>query len=210
MINVLIVDDHQLLRAGLELIFETVSDITVIGTAVDGEDGLDQVHQLQPDLVITDIRMPKLDGISLIKQLHDESPELPIVVLTTFDDQQPIQQAMQLGARGFLLKDADKETILNVVRGAMNGETYIEPRIASKAFAAAPTPATTIDLSPREHQILTEVAAGFHSKEIASDIGVSERTVKSHLTSIYNKLGVFSRAEAVAKALQLHLIDLTN
>ncbi|KRK98538.1 chemotaxis protein CheY [Secundilactobacillus odoratitofui DSM 19909 = JCM 15043] len=210
MINVLIVDDHQLLRAGLELIFETVSDITVIGTAVDGEDGLDQVHQLQPDLVITDIRMPKLDGISLIKQLHDESPELSIVVLTTFDDQQPIQQAMQLGARGFLLKDADKETILNVVRGAMNGETYIEPRIASKAFSATPAPATTIDLSPREHQILTEVAEGYHSKEIASDIGVSERTVKSHLTSIYNKLGVFSRAEAVAKALQLHLIDLTN
>lgn len=109
---------------------------------------------------------------------------------------------MQLGAKGFLLKDADKDTILNVIRGAIKGETFIEPRIAGKAFAQ-PTPTSSIELSPREHQILTEVAEGYHSKEIASDIGVSERTVKANLTTIYNKLGVFSRAEAVAKRCNL-------
>lgn len=207
MIKVLIVDDHELLRAGLELIFETAADIEVVGTAADGQDGLEKVRALKPNLVLTDIRMPKLDGIALIKQLHIETPNLPVVVLTTFDDQKPIQQAMQLGAKGFLLKDADKDTILNVIRGAIKGETFIEPRIAGKAFAAS-SPESEIDLSPREHQILTEVAEGYHSKEIAADIGVSERTVKSHLTSIYNKLGVFSRAEAVAKALQLGLIEL--
>lgn len=207
MIKVLIVDDHELLRAGLELIFETAADIEVVGTAADGQDGLEKTRALKPNLVLTDIRMPKLDGIALIKQLHIETPNLPVVVLTTFDDQKPIQQAMQLGAKGFLLKDADKDTILNVIRGAIKGETFIEPRIAGKAFAAS-SPESEIDLSPREHQILTEVAEGYHSKEIAADIGVSERTVKSHLTSIYNKLGVFSRAEAVAKALQLGLIEL--
>lgn len=207
MIKVLIVDDHEVLRAGLELIFETVADIKVVGTAADGQSGLEKAQSLKPDLVLTDIRMPKLDGIALIKKLHQDNPQLPIVVLTTFDDQEPIQQAMKLGAKGFLLKDADKDTILNVIRGAMKGETYIEPRIAGKAFAPADD-SGDIELSPREHQILTEVAEGFHSKEIASDIGVSERTVKAHLTSIYNKLGVFSRAEAVAKALQLNLIDL--
>lgn len=207
MIKILIVDDHELLRAGLKLIFETVADIEVVGTAADGQSGLEQARRLKPDLVLTDIRMPKLDGIALIKQLRSETPNLPVVVLTTFDDQKPIQEAMQLGAKGFFLKDADKDTILNVIRGAIKGETFIEPRIAGKAFAA-PSPESEIDLSPREHQILTEVAEGYHSKEIATDIGVSERTVKSHLTSIYNKLGVFSRAEAVAKALQLGLIEL--
>lgn len=207
MIKVLIVDDHELLRAGLELIFETAADIEVVGTAADGQDGLEKTRALKPNLVLTDIRMPKLDGIALIKQLHIETPNLPVVVLTTFDDQKPIQQAMQLGAKGFLLKDADKDTILNVIRGAIKGETFIEPRIAGKAFTVS-SPESEIDLSPREHQILTEVAEGYHSKEIAADIGVSERTVKSHLTSIYNKLGVFSRAEAVAKALQLGLIEL--
>ncbi len=116
MIKVLIVDDHELLRAGLELIFETAADIEVVGTAADGQDGLEKARALKPNLVLTDIRMPKLDGIALIKQLHIETPNLPVVVLTTFDDQKPIQQAMQLGAKGFLLKDADKDTILNVIR----------------------------------------------------------------------------------------------
>ena len=208
MINVLIIDDHQILRAGLKLIFETVDDITVVDTAADGEEGLRKAIDLRPDLVMTDIRMPKLDGIALIKVLHEKIPDLPVIVLTTFDDQKPIQEAMQLGVRGFLLKDADKITILRVIHGAMNGETYIEPRIAAKAFAASKSFQPTIELSEKEHTILTAVAQGYHSKEIAEDLKVSERTIKSHLTSIYNKLGVFTRAEAVAKALLLGLIQL--
>ncbi|KRM12856.1 response regulator transcription factor [Paucilactobacillus suebicus] len=208
MINIVIVDDHEILRTGLELIFETIEDINVIATASDGQAGLSIINESKPDLVLTDIRMPKMDGITLIKQLHQNNPNLPVVVLTTFDDQKPIQEALRLGARGFLLKDADKDTIVQAIRGAMKGETYIEPRIAGKAFDALPTDSVAVDLSPQEHQILTQVAQGLHSKEIASNINVSERTVKSHLTSIYNKLGVFTRAEAVAKALKLHLIEL--
>jgi NarL family two-component system response regulator YdfI len=207
MIKLVIVDDHQIIRAGLELMFETMDDIEVLGTADNGVTGLAQITKLQPDLVLTDIRMPEMDGIELIKQLHQTTPNLPVVVLTTFDDQRPIQQAMQLGARGFLLKDADQATILKTIQGAMKGETYLEPSIAGKAFTTSAT-TNEIVLTPREYDVLRQVAQGFHSKEIAETIGVSERTVKAHLTSIYNKLGVFSRAEAVAKALQLHLIDL--
>lgn len=207
MIKLVIVDDHQIIRAGLELMFETMDDIEVLGTADNGVTGLAQITKLQPDLVLTDIRMPEMDGIELIKQLHQTTPNLPVVVLTTFDDQRPIQQAMQLGARGFLLKDADQATILKTIRGAMKGEMYLEPSIAGKAFTTSAT-TNEIVLTPREYDVLRQVAQGFHSKEIAETIGVSERTVKAHLTSIYNKLGVFSRAEAVAKALQLHLIDL--
>lgn len=203
--KLLIVDDHQILRAGLELIFETVPDIEVVGLAPDGQTGLDLVATTHPDVVLTDIRMPKMDGIALLKHLHATQPALPVVVLTTFDDQEPIQQAMQLGAKGFLLKDADQATILKVIRGAVKGETYLEPRIAGKAFAPQPP---AIDLTLREQAVLTQVAQGLHSKEIAANLKVSERTIKAHLTSIYNKLGVFSRAEAVAKALQLNLIDL--
>lgn len=207
MIKLVIVDDHQIIRAGLELMFETMDDIEVLGTADNGVTGLAQITKLQPDLVLTDIRMPEMDGIELIKRLHQTTPNLPVVVLTTFDDQRPIQQAMQLGARGFLLKDADQATILKTIRGAMKGETYLEPSIAGKAFTTSTT-TNEIVLTPREYDVLRQVAQGFHSKEIAETIGVSERTVKAHLTSIYNKLGVFSRAEAVAKALQLHLIEL--
>lgn len=207
MIKLVIVDDHQIIRAGLELMFETMDDIEVLGTADNGVTGLAQITKLQPDLVLTDIRMPEMDGIELIKRLHQTTPNLPVVVLTTFDDQRPIQQAMQLGARGFLLKDADQATILKTIRGAMKGETYLEPSIAGKAFTTSST-TDEIVLTPREYDVLRQVAQGFHSKEIAETIGVSERTVKAHLTSIYNKLGVFSRAEAVAKALQLHLIEL--
>ncbi|KRK39472.1 response regulator [Loigolactobacillus bifermentans] len=205
MMKLLIVDDHQILRTGLELIFETVPDIEVVGLAENGVVGLALARQQHPDLVLTDIRMPQMDGITLLRQLRQEQPDLPVVVLTTFDDQAPIQQAMQLGAKGFLLKDADQATILKVIRGAVKGETYLEPRLTGKAFAPHPP---AIDLTSREHAILTQVAQGLHSKEIASNLDVSERTIKAHLTSIYNKLGVFSRAEAVAKALQLNLIEL--
>jgi NarL family two-component system response regulator YdfI len=105
-----------------------------LGQADNGVTGLAQITKLQPDLVLTDIRMPEMDGIELIKQLHQTTPNLPVVVLTTFDDQRPIQQAMQLGARGFLLKDADQATILKTIQGAMKGETYLEPSIAGKGL----------------------------------------------------------------------------
>lgn len=207
MIKVLIVDDHQILRTGLSLIMETTEDMQVVGEATDGRAGLNQVAALHPDVVLTDIRMPGMDGITMIGELHKTNPELPIVVLTTFDDQKPIQEAMRLGAKGFLLKDADKDTIVNTVRGAMNGQVFVEPSLMAKAFAPSSS-ATTVTLTDREHEILTLVAQGARNIDIAQKMHLSERTIKAHLTDVYSKLGVFTRAEAVAAALKDNLINL--
>lgn len=204
--KVLIIDDHQILRTGLAMIIETVDDLETVGTAVDGEDGLAKITTLHPDVIILDIRMPRLDGIAVLTAMKKQGITTPVVVLTTFDDQQPIRDALRLGAKGFLLKDADRETILKTIRGALKGEVFLEPQIAAKAFAA---PATAqYRLTEREHEILTQVAQGYRNKEIADHLHLSERTIKSHLTDIYNQFGVFTRAEAVAFALQNELIKL--
>lgn len=204
--KVLIIDDHQILRTGLTMILETADDLEAIGSEVDGEDGLAKILELKPDVVVLDIRMPKMNGIELLQELQKRQISVPVVVLTTFDDQEPIQEVMKLGAKGFLLKDADRDTILNTIRGALKGQVFLEPQIAAKAFA--PSSPSNFDLTDREEEILTKVAQGYRNKEIADDLHLSERTIKSHLTDVYNKLGVFTRAEAVAFALQNNLIEL--
>lgn len=205
-IRVLIVDDHQILRTGLSLILETTDGMEVAGTAVDGADGLEQVERLRPDVVLTDIRMPRMDGIELLTKLHEGHPQLPVVVLTTFDDQEPIQRALALGARGFLLKDADKDTIIRTIKEATKGQVYVEPSLMGKAFA---TPVVSKpQLTDRDQQILQMVAEGLRNVDIAQTLHLSERTVKAHLTEIYNQLGVFTRAEAVAAAVRTGIIEL--
>lgn len=203
--KVLIIDDHQILQTGIKMIIETADDLETIGTAADGDEGLKKVLSLQPDVVLLDIRMPKMDGIALLRELRKRQITVPVVILTTFDDQEPIQQAMQLGAKGFLLKDADADTILDTLRGALKGQVFLEPQVAAKAFAPV-TP--EYQLSDREHEILTQVAQGYRNKEIADHMNLSERTIKGHLTDIYNQFGVYTRTEAVAFALQNHLIEL--
>jgi NarL family two-component system response regulator YdfI len=205
-IRVLIVDDHQILRTGLSLIMETTPGMDAVGTAVDGQDGLAKVEELTPDVVLTDIRMPNMDGIAMLRQLAQIHPDLPVVVLTTFDDQEPIQQALRLGAKGFMLKDADKDTIVKTIQGAISGQVYIEPSLMGKAFAAPA--AENPQLNDRDRKILKMVAEGSRNIDIAETMHLSERTIKAHLTEIYNQLGVFTRAEAVAAALRDGLIEL--
>jgi NarL family two-component system response regulator YdfI len=205
-IRVLIVDDHQILRTGLSLIMETTPGMEAVGTAVDGQDGLAKVEELAPDVVLTDIRMPNMDGIAMLRELARTHPNLPVVVLTTFDDQAPIQQAMRLGAKGFMLKDADRDTIVKTIQGAISGQVYIEPSLMGKAFAAPATEKP--QLNERDQAILKMVAEGSRNIDIADTMHLSERTIKAHLTEIYNQLGVFTRAEAVAAALREGLIEL--
>ncbi|KRM61938.1 chemotaxis protein CheY [Paucilactobacillus vaccinostercus DSM 20634] len=204
-IKILIVDDHQILRNGLSLIMQTTQDMEVVGTAADGQEGLDQVKALNPDVVLTDIRMPGMDGITMLKEIRKRNPNLPVVVLTTFDDQKPIQEAMQMGAKGFLLKDAEKETIVKTIRTAFEGRVYIDPALMDKAFA--PT-METAKLTDQEHEILMMVADGDRNVDIADKMHLSVRTIKSHLTDIYGKLDVYTRAEAVAEGLRQGIITL--
>ncbi|VDG31637.1 hypothetical protein [Lactobacillus paracollinoides] [Lactiplantibacillus mudanjiangensis] len=206
MIKVMLVDDHQLLREGLKTILENTNEFEVVAEATDGQNGLQQLETITPDIIILDIRMQPMDGITMLQQLANQHSQLPVVVLTTFDDQEPIQMALKLGAKGYLLKDATRETIIQTLHQALNGQVALEAEIAAKAFQPA-TPAVA-PLSPQNQAILTAVAQGYHSKEIAQTMHLSERTIKAHLTQIYTDFGVFTRAEAVAYALKHHLIEI--
>ncbi|MCB9134146.1 MAG: response regulator transcription factor [Anaerolineales bacterium] len=210
-IRILITDDHFIVREGMRLILETAEGFEVIGEAVDGAECLDLVPQLNPDVILMDLQMPRMDGITAIGHLRREHPHVAIVILTTFNEDELMLRGLQAGARGYLLKDTDRQTLLDTITAAARGETLLKPEILSRVLAlqqapaAAPTPPPSTDdstLTDRELEVLRATARGERNKEIAYKLGISERTVKAHLTSIYNKFGVDSRAAAVAIATQ--------
>jgi NarL family two-component system response regulator YdfI len=214
MIKILIADDHLIIRQGLRLILETESDLELVGEASDGKEALNLCHKLKPDLVLMDLRMPNMDGLAAIEALHTEHPEIAVVILTTFNEDDLMFRGLQAGARGYLLKDTDRNTLFHTIRAAARGETLLKPEIMARVLAranAASTndidPAEAINLTEREQEVLQAVARGERSKEIATQLGISERTVKAHLASIYGKLGVDSRAGAIAVAAQKGILQ---
>ncbi len=237
-IQVLVADDHLIIRQGLRLIFETCEDIQLVGEAADGAEAVRLAGELQPDVVLMDLRMPGMDGLSAIERLHATQPELAVVILTTFNEDELMLRGLQAGARGYLLKDTGREALFNAIRAAARGETLLKPEIMARllAFTQAHGPARAPAalasrvspgglgqgdsgveaaasaprgpaLSEREKEVLAGVARGERSKEIAARLGISERTVKAHLDSIFNKLGVDSRATAVSAAIQRGLLQ---
>jgi len=212
-IRILIADDHLIVREGLRLILETAEDLQVVGEAADGAECLRLVPDLTPDVVLMDLQMPGMDGITAIGHLRREHPEIAIVILTTFNEDEMMLRGLQAGARGYLLKDTDRQTLLDTITAAARGETLLKPEILNRVLALQQdsiTAATSNQESPltsREHEVLRAAALGERNKEIAYKLGISERTVKAHLSSIYNKLGVDSRAAAVAVAAQSGLLD---
>ncbi len=207
-IRVLITDDHLIVREGLRLILETAEGIEVVGEARDGAECLRLVADRTPDVVLMDLQMPGMDGITAIGHLRRDHPAVAIVILTTFNEDALMVQGLQAGARGYLLKDTDRATLMDTIQAAARGETLLKPEILSRVLAAqakppppAPAPAVT-PLSDRELEVLRAAARGERNKEIAHTLGISERTVKAHLASVFNKLGVDSRAAAVAIAAQ--------
>ena len=207
-IRVLITDDHLIVREGLRLILETAEGIEVVGEARDGGECLRLVAELAPDVVLMDLQMPGMDGITAIGHLRREVPAVAIVILTTFNEDALMLQGLQAGARGYLLKDTDRATLLDTIQAAARGETLLRPEILSRVLAAqakppSPEPAPAVTpLSDRELEVLRAAARGERNKEIARALGISERTVKAHLAGVFNKLGVDSRAAAVAIAAQ--------
>ncbi len=209
LIRVLIVDDHSIVREGLRLIFETTDDIKVIGEAADGAEALDLVDKHQPDVVLMDLRMPGMDGLTAIEHLQRDHAQVAVVILTTFNEDELMLRGLQAGAKGFLLKDTSRDTLLTTIRMAAKGESLLGADVMMRLMAqlqveksAAPAPATDNPLTEREMQTLRAVASGETNKGIARQLGITERTVKAHLTSVYNKLGVDSRAAAIAVAAQ--------
>jgi len=207
-IRILIADDHLIIRQGMRLILETEAGFDLVGEAADGAEALRLCHDLHPDLVLMDLRMPGMDGLTAIERLQAELPEIAVVILTTFNEDELMLRGLRTGARGYLLKDVDRQTLFDTIRAAVRGEMLLKPEMLSRLLLrveAAPerhASAAALELTERERQVLSAVARGERSKEIALHLGISERTVKAHLASIYNKLGVDSRAGAIATAVQ--------
>ena len=212
MIRILIADDHLIIRQGLRLILETEEDIELVAEATDGAEALNLCKNLNPDVVLMDLRMPNMDGLTAIERLRAEQPGVAVVILTTFNEDELMFRGLQAGARGYLLKDTDRSTLFDTIRAAARGETLLKPEIMARVLARSGKPGTmtkseeSISLTDRELEVLQSVAHGERSKEIAVQLGISERTVKAHLASIYNKLGVDSRAAAIAIAAQMGLL----
>jgi NarL family two-component system response regulator YdfI len=203
-IRVLITDDHLIVREGLRLILETADGIEIVGEASDGAECLRLVPKLKPEVILMDLQMPRMDGVTTIGHLRAEHPEIAIVILTTFNEDELMIRGLQAGACGYLLKDTSRETLLDTIQAAARGETLLKPEILARVLSprpAAPLPADST-LTERELEVLQAAARGERNKEIAYKLGITERTVKAHLASIYQKLSVDSRAAAVAVAAQ--------
>lgn len=209
MTRVLIADDHLIIRQGLRLILETEDDLQLVGEASDGAEALQLCAELRPDVVLMDLRMPGMDGITAIEKLRQSQPEIAVVILTTFNEDELMLRGIRAGAKGFLLKDTDRGTLFDTIRAAARGETLLKPEIMSRLLQAASAPAAStnpFNLTEREKEVLAAVALGERSKEIAAKLRITERTVKAHLASIYQKMGVDSRAGAIAVAAQNGLL----
>lgn len=204
-IRILIADDHLIVRQGLRLILETEAGLELAGEASDGAEAIQRCAELKPDVVLMDLRMPGMDGLTAIEHLHVEQPQIAIVILTTFNEDDLMLRGLRAGAKGYLLKDTDRQTLFSAIRAAARGETLFQPGVLTRLLSrVAENPSdsspSNFNLTGREHEVLTAVARGERSKEIAVQLKISERTVKAHLASIYNKLGVDSRASAIAVA----------
>lgn len=208
-IRVLITDDHFIVRQGLRLVLKTIDDIELVGEAENGEEALQLADQHQPHVILMDLRMPVMDGLEAIEQLKEKHPQIAVIILTTYNEDEMMLRGLKLGARGYLLKDTERDTLLNTIRAAARGESLFKPEILQRAFAIdetgkSPAPSKhksgDIQITPRELEVLQAAATGERNKEIAYRLGISSRTVKAHLTSVYNKLGVDSRAAAIAVA----------
>jgi NarL family two-component system response regulator YdfI len=209
-IRILIVDDHNVVREGLWAMLEAAEDLTPVGEARDGSAAVQLAAELVPDVVLMDLRMPGVGGIEAIQQIKAHNPEVEIVILTTYDDDELILRGLRAGARGYLLKDVERKVLFDSIRAAHRGELLLPSAVAEKVLTHLedPAPAQTPDqvLSERELQVLALMAQGAANKQISARLGIAERTVKAHGTSIFTKLGAASRAEAVAIALRSGLL----
>jgi DNA-binding NarL/FixJ family response regulator len=196
-IKVVLIDDHDLVRAGLEQLLGATPDITVVATGSDGSFAVDLVDAHSPDVVLMDLSMPGVDGIEATRRVHAVSPDTRIVILTSFSERGRILEAIDAGALGYLLKDADADEIVRGVRAAHEGGSPLDPRVAVTLVQQRRATDNAADsLTPREREVLDCVAEGLPNKLIARRLGIAERTVKAHLTRVFSVLGVTDRTQA--------------
>jgi DNA-binding NarL/FixJ family response regulator len=203
-ISILIADDHSVVREGLVSLVKRKPDMKVVAEASNGREAVDFWKEHRPDIALLDLRMPELDGVGAIKEIRELDENARIVVLTTFDGDEDIYRAIKAGAKGYMLKDSARDALMECIRKVHSGETCIPPTLASKLADRV----SGETLSTREIEVLQRVAAGKSNKEIGAELFISEGTVKTHVKSIFSKLDVVSRTEAVATATRRGLIQL--
>lgn len=206
-ITLIVVDDHPVVRDGLQGMLSGQPDIDVVGEAVNGREAVEMALRLQPDVILMDLRMPEMDGVAAIEGILAEQPEANILVLTTYDSDEDIVRAMEAGATGYLLKDAPRQELFRAVRAAARGESVLAPTVAARLmdYMRSPNEET---LSPREVAVLSLVAQGASNRQVGEELHISVATVKTHLVHIYEKLGVDNRTAAVTAALERRIIRL--
>ncbi|WP_299484643.1 response regulator transcription factor [Acaryochloris sp. IP29b_bin.137] len=209
MIRVMLVDDQGIVREGLSSLLNVKPDIEVIGEAENGQVAIEQAIELQPDIILMDMRMPVMDGVAATEAIRQQAPQINILVLTTFDDEDYVSQAMRLGAKGYLLKDTPSDELAEAIRAVHKGYTHLGPGLFEKMIAATPptrmeSPPELEELTPREREVLALIAAGHSNREIAEALFISERTVKNHVNSILKRLNLRDRTQAAILATHLH------
>jgi DNA-binding NarL/FixJ family response regulator len=206
MIRIVVVDDHPVVREGLVAALRDEKEFKVVGAVGSAEDALPLVAAQRPDVILLDLELPAQSGLEAIPKLRDARPQSKILILTAYDTDERVVGALRAGAQGYLLKGASLEEIARAIRAVHGGGSYLAPRIASKVVGALSPGARAATLSDREREVLRLVAGGQANKQIAHTLGITERTVKFHVTSILTKLGADNRAQAVALATRRGLL----
>ena len=203
-IKVLVADDHAIVRIGLKSVLDYETDIEVVGEAKNGIEAVQEAERTQPDVIIMDLVMPRKDGVSATREIHDRLPDTKILILTTFGTSDGIAHALEEGASGAMMKTADDEKIVSAIRRIARGETYISPDIRRQLEENPPVP----KLSPRQTEVLSKIANGKSNKEIAAQLGIRIDSVEDIANALYAKLSVSNRAEAVDVAHRKHLLKI--
>lgn len=227
-VKVLIADDHPLIRQGLVKVIRLDPSLDVIGEAADGEEVIEKAAQLRPHIIIMDLNMPRMDGLEATKQIKQRFPDIKVVALTVEDSEQKVVEVIRAGVSGYILKDVDPDALASTIKAVHKGEMVIHPGITAMLCRELgqkgsepngnqghcgvdfPCPGEYMDvcLTPREVQILKHIASGIHNKDIARRLFISEKTVKNHISSIFRKLNVEDRTQAVISAVKLKLVNL--
>ncbi len=202
MIRLLIADDHAVVRTGLAQLVSALDEIDLVGAAANGKEAVELCAELAPDVVLMDLEMPVLDGIQATRQIKAAQPDVAVVVLTSFSDRERVLGALDAGAAGYLLKDAEPDEIARAIRAAAGGDVPLDPKAARALLSARTTASPAAALSEREREVLLMVAEGLPNKLIARRLSISEKTVKAHLTSVFRRIGVTDRTQAALWAVQ--------
>ena len=202
MVNILIVDDHFIVREGIRLILETEETYFVIGEAENGQQALSLLETITPDLILLDLNMPILDGLNFLKKLKVTGSTIPVIILTTYNENHLLLEAIELGATSYLLKDTGREKLFSTIDAALRGETLLQPDMLQLLLQAQSKKNEQSIFTKKEIQVLKALGRGLKNSEIANEMGIGERTVKSYLTSIYSKLEVKTRTQAIIVAIE--------